>query len=95
MATLQWEDYDVKDVLRIQKSYGYFFKCYMKAKGFVSEDGDYFHKDRPRERIIFDNFATIGIRYISFLCNGKVEEIFLHRYALYPQIIETILISFY
>jgi hypothetical protein len=95
MGTLRWEEYDVKDVLKIQKSYGYFFKCYMKSKGFVSDARDFFKEGRKNERIIFDNFSTIGIRYISFFDNDQIEEIFLHRYVLYPKIMETVLTSIY
>ncbi len=90
MTVLEWVNYDIKDVLKIQKSYGYFFKCFMKSKGFTSRDRDrfFFLKDRPKEEILIDNFASLSIRYISW--NDMSQEIFLHRYVMYPKILETL-----
>jgi hypothetical protein len=93
MELLEWNDYDIKDSLKIQKSYGYFFKCYMKSKGFIAKDSTFFLKDRPKDMIIIDNFATIGIRYISYSDNSQMKKILLHRYVLYPQVIDAFSIS--
>jgi hypothetical protein len=90
---LEHDDYALIDIMDIQKSYAYFFKCYMKSKGFTVSDGSYFKKDNPREQVVFDNFAAMGIKYMDYKEGNHIQEILLHRYALYPIMFECTITS--
>jgi len=81
-----WNDYS-DEVLLINKSYFYFLKCYLKEKGFKEKDRD-FTCNSNNIKISIDVFSA-AIRIIFFAVqDDKVKVIWLHRYVLYPEVID-------
>jgi len=85
----KWDDYSAEDILLISKSYFYFFKCYLQKKGFVSENGLLVYK--KDKNIRFEIQVHLGSLLINFYVKKEksVEQIWLHRYVLYPSILDT------
>jgi hypothetical protein len=81
-----WNDYS-DEVLLINKSYFYFLKCYLKEKGFKEKDRD-FTCNSNNIKISIDVFNGL-MRVIFFdIQDDKVKVIWLHRYVLYPKVID-------
>ena len=83
-----WNDYTVEETLLINKSYYYYLKCYLKEKGFSSKDRTFTLKNDNNIGMGIDVFDA-SMRIIFFVRQEKkVTEIWLHRYALYPDVLD-------
>jgi hypothetical protein len=91
-----WENYSLKDVLNIGKSFYYFLKCYFLSKGFKDYDGSFIqNNDKSKSFNISCHGSNIGINFINHIkINNKIvsEQIYLHQFILYPDIIDSFLL---
>jgi len=84
----KWDDYSAEDILLISKSYVYFLKCYLQKKGFASENSLLVYKNDRNIR--FEIQVHLGSLLINYYVKKEksVEQIWLHRYVLYPEILD-------
>ena len=82
-----WNEYP-EETLLINKSYFYFFKCYLKEKGFKEKDRDFTCNRDDNIKISIDVFNGAIRILFSIIQDNKEKDIWLHRYVLYPKVID-------
>jgi hypothetical protein len=89
MVLRNWSDFSPKEILCIEKSYSYFFKCYLNSKGLIFRNNTFKRKNDPDGEIEIECLgASIRIRYLYINEKKQLKEIWLNRYVLYPEIID-------
>jgi hypothetical protein len=84
-----WNDYKIEETLLINKSYYYFLECYFREKGFNSKSRTFIFKKDSNIRIGIDVFHCSMKIVFCILQDKTVKDIWLHRYVLYPDVIDS------
>jgi hypothetical protein len=83
-----WEDFSVKENLLINQSYFHFLKCYLKQKEFSPKDRVFSYIHDKNTTINIDVFGGYIRIIFSTIYENKKIYIWLHRYVLYPEILD-------